>query len=187
MPSRSVRVALLLLPFLAGCRAPSIPAEPSAREYTVWHQVLAFEMESTHAQAVVVAPETLPLDDRELQFQRCLPRHMRDVFDDAQAATLSLNVPEDWLRLPDAQSATMGRAMPTPAVGTAIFLRLSRVGFSRFGRDGYVWAEHRSCTTTGASTRCDEREGKLLHVVRDGDGWTVEETDCGALALGESG
>lgn len=178
---------LLVLPLLIGCRAPTIPTEPSALEYAVWHDVLAFGAESARPQKIVIWPETLPLDDRQLQFQRCLPRHMRDVFDEAAAATLSVNVPETWLGLPDGRTATLGREGSADGAGATVFLRLSRVAFSRFHRDGYVWVERRSCTATGAGPHCDEREGKLLHVVHDGDRWGVEETDCGAIALGEGG
>lgn len=164
----------LVLPFLSGCRAPTIPAEPSALEYAVWHDVLAFGADATHPQTVVIWPETLPLDERQLQFQRCLPRHMRDVFDEAPAAMLSVNVPENWLSLPDGRAATLGRDGSSDGAVATVFLRLSRVAFSRFHRDGYVWVERRSCTATGASPHCDEREGKLLRVVRDGDRWTPE-------------
>ncbi len=176
---------MLLLPWLTGCRVPAIPAEPSAKEYAVWHDVLAFVTESTHPQAVVISPETLPLDEGQLQFQRCLPPHMRAIFDGAPTATLSVNIPEDWLRMPDGRSAVLARDRSIPTTGATMFLRLSRVASSRFQRDGYLWVEHRTCTSNVASTRCDEREGKLLHVVRDGDRWAAEETDCGAIALGE--
>lgn len=185
MFSRVVRVATLFLPWLAGCRVPAISAEPSAREYAVWHDVLAFETESTHPQTVVVSPETLQLDEGQLQFQRCLPPHMRAVFDTAPTATLSVNVPEDWLRMPGGQSAVLGRTGSISTDGTTMFLRLSRVASSRFRQDGYLWVEHRICTTQAGNTHCDEREGKLLRVVRDGDRWAAEETDCGAIALGE--
>ena len=175
----------LVLPLLPGCRAPSIPAEPSALEYAAWHDVLAFEADAAPLQAVVIWPETLPLDERQLQFQRCLPRHMRDIFDDASEATLSVNVPEDWLRLPSGQTATLGRGGVLGGGGTVEFVRLSRVAFSRFHRDGYVWAERRSCMATGGHPQCGERQGQLLHVIHKGDRWTAEQTDCGATALGD--
>ena len=177
--------ASFLLLVATGCRAPAIPADPTVLEYAVWRDVLAFEAEPAHPQAVVISPETIQLDERELQFQRCLPQHMRDVFDDAPAATLSMNVPEDWLRLSSGQQATLSRDESSTGTGVTLFLRLSRVAFSRFRRDGYVWAERRSCTTSGGAMSCDEREGKLLHVVQDGGRWTAEETNCGATAIGE--
>lgn len=175
--------SLLLLVTLLGCRAPAIPAEPTAREYAVWHDVLRFEAEPARPQRLLVAPETLPLDEAQLQFQRCLPPHMRNIFDGAPAAALSRNVPEDWLRLPNGSVATLTDSAPATLAGTTVQLRLSRVAFSRFHRDGYVWIEHQSCTVTGGSTHCDEREGKLLRVTPEAGRWTPEETNCGAIAL----
>ncbi len=149
----------------------------------MWHDVLRFETESTHPQTVVVWSGTLALGEAQLRFQQCLPPHMRHIFDDAPSATLSSNVPEDWLRMADNRLAVLATDTSVNEAGTTMFLRLSRVAFSRFGRDGYVWVEHRTCRSADATTRCDEREGKLLHVTRDGDRWSAEETDCGALAL----
>ena len=185
MTSRAVRLATLTLPSLAGCRVPAIPVQPTAKEYAVWHDVLAFEANSIHPQNVVVSPKTLPLDEAQLQFQRCLPAHMRSIFDDAPTATLSVNVPENWLQMPDGRSAVLSSDAPSAAAGTTLFLRLSRVASSRFRRDGYLWVEHRTCSTNGGSTHCSEREGKLLRVVRESDHWAVEETDCGTIAFGE--
>ena len=173
----------MLLLSLAGCRAPSIPAEPSAREYAVWHDVLAFEASITRPQTLIISPDTLPLDEAQLQFQRCLPRHMRDIFDEASTASVSANVSEDWLHLPDGQLALLGGRSAARPSGKTTFLRFSRVAFSFFRRDGFVWVERQSCTAAAGGPLCEEREGKLLHIVRDSDRWSIEETDCDAAAL----
>lgn len=179
--------ASLLLVSAIGCRAPAIPAEPTAREYAVWHDLLRSEAERTHAPEILVSPETRSLDEAQLQFQRCLPPHMWNIFDDAPAATLSRNVPEDWLRLPNGSLATLAEGAPAAAAGATVQLRLSRVAFSRFHREGYVWVERRSCAATGTGTHCDGREGGLIRVTAKGDHWSVEETECRTLAFGENG
>ena len=188
MRSTALRAAMLLLPWLAGCRAPAIPGEPSAPEYAAWHDVLLFQGQSTHPEAaVVIWPETLPLDERQLQFQRCLPRHMRNVFDSAPAATLSADVPEDWLRLATGQNAALGRGATAESIGETELLRFSRVAFSRFHRDGYVWLQDQRCVTTRQGTHCGERTGRLLRLRREDDRWAVEETDCSAISFGDDG
>lgn len=186
MRSLLLQASLLLLVVVPGCRAPAIPAQATAREYAVWHDVLRTESAATPLQQLRVTPETLPLDEAQLQYQRCLPQHMRTIFDNAPAVTLSRNVPEDWLRLPDGSLADLADHFAAPAGGITLQLRLSRVAFSRFHRDGYVWVEHRVCTVGSDSTHCSDREGKLLRITPKGDDWAVEQTNCGAMALGES-
>ena len=178
--------ASLLLLAALGCRAPAIPENPTAREYSVWHEVLLAAADSTTAQTVLVAPETVSLDEGRLQFRRCLPAHMRMLFDNAPIATLSRNVPEDWLRLRNGTLANLSDTPPAAPAGRAVELHLSRVAFSRFHRDGYVWVERQSCTATGSPRRCTDREGTLLRVAPAGDRWKLDETECRTIAPGES-
>lgn len=177
--------ASLLLMAVPGCRAPAIPTAPALREYAVWHDVLRREAETTNPHRMVVAPQTLRPDEQQLQFQRCLPRHMRNLFDGAPSALLSRNVPEDWLTLSDRTVATLSDSLPPASIGNTVQVRLSRVAFSRFHRDGYVWVEHKSCDATeGGRTRCLGSEGRLLRATPDGDRWKLEETECRASVFG---
>lgn len=178
---------LLLLLALCGCRAPAIPDDPTATEYAVWHDVLRYEAGSHASDALIVSPSTLPLDEGQLQFQRCLPAQMRDIFDAAPSATLSVNVPEDWLRLPAGSVATLSDGRPQTPTASSMHLRLSRVAFSRFHREAYVWVEEQRCSADGGAQRCEGHQGEMLRLVPAGEGWTAERTDCQAVAFNEGG
>ncbi len=168
---------------LVGCRPPAIPTEPTSAEYAVWGSVLAFETEAVAAHTVMVGAETLPLNEARLQFSRCLPRHMRAVFDAAPKTNLSKNVTEDWLRTSDGRPVLLrSHDAPIPD-GAADLFEISRVAFSRFRREAFVWVDHLPCTRTETEVRCGDREGALLRAVWEGDRWRIEATDCQTLAF----
>ena len=135
--------------------------------------------------AVVVASASLPLEENRLQFERCLPMHMRTLFRHAPSATLSRNVAENWLRSADGQEVTLEDSTSPLPNGASTLFHLSRVAFSRFRREGFVWVEQVSCTSTGGTLRCGDREGNLLRAVQDGDRWQIEPTDCHTLAFSD--
>ena len=168
---------------LAGCRPPAIPTEPSLDEYGVWGTALAYATRGFAGRDVLVEKESFRLDERQLGFERCLPRNMRDVFVEASPATLSSNVAEPWLAMENGRTALLGRRelwLPGSITDT---YQLSRVGFSRFHRDGYVWIEHRTCAKAAGVEHCGESDGQLLRAIHHEDRWEMEETECRTLSF----
>lgn len=133
----------------------------------------------TLQQAVAVSPETVQLNEFRLQYKRCLPQRMQEMFEGSAPARLSRAVGTDWLNLPGANlqlAATPG----TPIISYRTeYVRLSRVAFTRFGTDAYVWLERQTCDPPGGlKASCHAGSGTLVHGVNSGGQWAFEDTLC---------
>jgi len=175
------RFPLFALLLLVGCRVTPIPKQPSAQEYTVYSAWI--EQASAplpHTLAVAVDSSTLIPQQRELQFEQCLPRRMAGIFDSAPETVLTSTSSNDWLRLSDGRSARLlpHNALPTPGQPTELF-RFSRVAFTRMGYQAFFWVEHHSCSVNAP---CEGESGALVHGWKSGGTWSFEDTLCQTLS-----
>lgn len=173
------------LPLALGCRAPTIPTHPSTHEYAVYNAWIEQASSAFPPQlSFAVDSETLVPNQDELQFQQCLPSRMNTVFDGAPAATLAVTSSNDWLSLGDGRAAhlhphnsSLGFDRPTE------LFRLSRVAFTRFGSDAYLWVDHRTCRPGDLEPTCEGLSGALIHGHKSGGSWTFEETTCRTITF----
>lgn len=178
-------LVLATVTLCTGCRAPAIPAQPTSSEYAVYNAWIDQDHSSLpHEFDIAVGATTLVLNQSELQFQQCLPRRMAHIFDAAPSATLTSSSNPDWLLLADGRRAVLqpnGSRLsfdrPTKLV------RVSRVAFTRFRTDAYLWVEHRICQPSAAGSTCTAPSGALIHGQKSDGTWTFEETTCQILAF----
>ena len=173
---------LFSLLLLAGCRPSPIPPDLQTREYEVYHALLEdrFAGQSLERE-VVVSPETVQLNEFRLQYKRCMPQRMQEMFEGLGPGRLSRAVGTDWLNIP---GASLQLAMPeTPIISHKTeYVRLSRVAFTRFGTDAYVWLERQTCGPPGGlRASCDAGSGTLVHGVSSGGQWSFDDTLCNTV------
>ena len=179
-------LVILTLPLALGCRAPAIPSQLSEREYVIysaWLDQAGAEM--PHPLSFAVDSVALTPQQNELQFRQCLPPRMETIFDTTSESTLSLSPGSDWLSLSDGRSAQIHPhdaplAFPAPTE----FVRFSRVAFTRFGYEAYLWVEHRTCAANG-QTGCQNASGALVHGKKSNGAWSFEDTTCQAIGIGQ--
>ena len=133
---------------------------------------------------VVVSPETAELNEFQLQYERCLPQRMQEMFEGISPSHLSRAVGTDWLNVPGA-SLRLAALQGTPIISHKTeYVRLSRVAFTRFGADAYVWLERQTCNPPGGvKASCDAGSGALVHGVSSGGQWAFEDTLCTTVFL----
>jgi len=178
-------LALAALALSLGCRAPSIPAQPSPREYALLGDWVEQTGSTLPPQvSLVIDTEALVPSQREMQFQQCLPPRMQAIFNTAAPATLASSSGNDWLRLSDGRSATLHPNGATLSFTrpTQIF-RVSRVAFTRSGYEAFLWVEHQTCQADPAHPGCEGLSGALLHAHKSDGAWTFEETTCQAIVF----
>jgi len=175
----------ITFPLALGCRPPNIPAQPKPQEYAVYTAWLEQESSSSpHQLSFAVDSATLPLQQNELQFRQCLPRRMEAIFDSAPAADLTASSSNDWITLSDGRPTRLhphgtGMSFDHP---TQLF-RVSRVAFTRFGYDAYLWVERWTCGT-GDDLACKAGSGALVHGRKSNGSWSFEDTNCQIIVLG---
>ena len=178
-------LALTAFSLALGCRAPAIPSRPSSHEYAVYsawieQARLAFAPQLSFA----VDSETLTPNQNELQFQQCLPRRMSDIFEGAPSASLTSTSSNAWLNLGDGPPAHLHpHSSSLPFDRPTELFRLSRVAFTRFGFEAYLWVDHRTCRTGDTEPACDDTSGALIHGHKSGGSWTFEDTTCRTITF----
>lgn len=168
-----------------GCRAPAIPNRPSTHEYAVYSAWIEQASSTSPPQlSFAVDSETLTPNQNELQFQQCLPRRMSDVFEDAPSASLTSTSSNDWLSLDNGRPAHLHpHNSSIPFDRPTELFRLSRVAFTRFGFDAYLWVDHRTCRAGDTEPACDGLAGALIHGRKANGAWTFEDTTCHILVF----
>ena len=183
-PSGVRRLAAIfpVLTLALGCRPPGIPDQPTASEYAVYNAYLEQASPTLPRElSFAVDAATLKPVQSELQFQQCLPRRMENVFSNVPSTLLASTSGNHCLDLGDGPNAPKPEQdLPLTNTKPTQFFRFSRVAFTRFESDAYLYVETRRCGEKGF---CEAASGVLTHGRKSGSTWTFEDTTWESTVL----